>query len=281
MKGPDAGSELSIVVPTLNEVGNVRCLVQRLDAALPGLAWEVVFVDDDSTDGTTEALRELTRSHPRVRLVHRIGRRGLASAVVEGILSTSSPYVAVMDADLQHDETVLPRMLEALKRGDVDVAVASRYTEGGGIGDWDRRRARASRAATRLARLVLRADLSDPMSGYFAIRRTTFDSAVRRLSVRGYKILFDLFASLPMPPRFVEIPYTFRTRHSGVSKLDALVTWDCLMLMLDKQFGHVVPARLLVLGLVGGAGIATHLLSLWLRHRVGHAGLPSVRPSRP
>ena len=265
--------EVSVIVPTFNEVGNVGALVKVLDETLRGIAWEVVFVDDDSTDGTGRVLLDMARADQRIRMIHRIGRRGLSSAVVEGILSTSSPYVVVMDADLQHDERILPRMLESLKSG-ADIVVGSRYVEGGGIGDWDRKRAFASRLATRVAGVVLRADLTDPMSGYFGLRRPVFESAVRRLSLQGYKILLDLFASLPARPAFVEIPYTFRARRSGVSKLDALVAWEYAMLVLDKLVGGVIPVRFLMFSMVGGLGIVAHFVSLWALHRV--AGLDFV-----
>jgi dolichol-phosphate mannosyltransferase len=266
-----------VIVPTLNEVGNLTVLVERIEAVLLGVAWEIVFVDDDSTDGTLALLNEMARSDPRVRFLHRIGRRGLASAVVEGILSTSSPYIAVMDADLQHDERILPQMLEAVRSGEVDVAVGSRYVEGGGIGKWDRKRALASRLATRLAAVVVRAELRDPMSGYFAITRASFDRAVRSLSSQGYKILLDLFASFPERPRFREIPYTFRARHSGASKLDALVAWEYAMLVLDKLFGRLVPVRFFMFAVVGGVGIGVHFLALWIFHRLGRVGFTSAQ----
>jgi dolichol-phosphate mannosyltransferase len=271
-----AAPEVSVIVPTFNEVGNVGPLVEKIAVALNGTHWEVVFVDDDSTDGTLAALHELARRDTRIRLVHRIGRRGLSSAVVEGILSTSAPYVAVMDADLQHDEAILPRMLAELKNG-ADIVVGSRYTAGGSIGDWNRSRAIASRVATRLATAVVRAELTDPMSGYFAMTRGTFERAVRRLSSQGYKILLDIFASLPSRPRFQEVPYTFRARHSGASKLDALVAWEYIMLVLDKLVGHIVPIRFLLFGLVGGLGIGVHFLTLWLVYRHGYLGFASAQ----
>lgn len=264
-----AAPELSVIVPTFNEAGNVRLVVEAIDAVLKNITWEVVFVDDDSTDATTLALRELALKDARVRLLHRVGRRGLSSAVVEGILSTSSPYVAVMDADLQHDEAILPMMFEALKSGRADVVVGSRYATGGSIGQWERRRAVVSRVANWLAKLLVRNELTDPMSGYFAVTRVTFESAMRRLSSQGYKILLDLFASLPDRPRLLEIPYTFRTRHSGTSKLDAMVAWEYGMLLLDKIFGHLIPIRFFMFALVGSIGVIVHFLGLWALYRVG------------
>lgn len=262
---------LSIVVPTFNEHDNLRELVGRLDALLGDLNWEVVFVDDDSTDGTPRALRELSQVDARVRHLHRIGRRGLASAVVEGILSTSSPYVAVMDADLQHDENRLRDMLEKLRTTDCDIVVGSRYLEDGGVADWDKNRQTISRVATKLAHLVTEPNLTDPMSGFFMLRREAFDRSVRRLSSLGYKILLDILVSARPPLKVAEVPYVFRTRIHGESKLDSAVTWEYLMLLLDKTAGRVVPVRFLMFMLVGGLGVFVHMLTLAGLNQVWHA----------
>lgn len=250
---------LSIIVPTLNERDNVRELINRLDRCLSGLAWEVVFVDDDSRDGTVDVLRRLSRADQRVRLLHRIGRRGLASAVVEGILATTSPAVAVLDCDLQHDETLLPRMLERLHDSNCDVVVASRYLQSGSVGDWAEQRRFVSRVATKLAGLLLRAQLSDPMSGFFMIRRTAFDQVVRRLSNQGYKILLDILLSAPHGLRVEEVPYTFRSRLRGESKLDTAAVLDYLALLIDKAIGHVIPLRFVMFACVGAMGLVVHL----------------------
>ncbi len=268
-RGP---AEFAIVVPTFNEAGNVAELVRRLDAALAGIEWEAVFVDDDSPDQTAAEVRRLGREDPRVRVVQRIGRRGLSSACVEGVLATTAPFVAVMDADLQHDEAILPRMLEALRGGQVDIAVGSRYVEGGGIGDWDGSRASISRLATRASRAVVPAELRDPMSGFFAIRRDAFMDRVRRLSSLGFKILVDLFASGERPLRFVEIPYRFRTRHAGESKLDGHVAWDYGMLLLDKLVGRWIPVRFISFGLIGGLGVFVHMAVLTTVYKGGLVG---------
>jgi dolichol-phosphate mannosyltransferase len=258
---------LSIIVPTLNERDNVRELVDRLGRCLAGVDWEVMFVDDDSHDGTIEVLRQLSRSDARVRLLHRIGRRGLASAVVEGILATSSPVVAVLDGDLQHDESMLRAMLERLIASDCDVVVASRYLESGGVGDWNARRIRFSRVATRLADLLLRADLTDPMSGFFMIRRSAFDTVVRRLSNQGYKILLDILLSARPALRVEEVPYIFRSRSSGESKLDSAAVLDYLALLIDKMIGHVLPLRFVMFVCVGGMGLIVHLSVLAALYR--------------
>ena len=253
-------AELAIIVPTFNERANIRELVKRLEACLAPIHWEVIFVDDDSPDGTAEHVRATGIETQRVRCLQRIGRRGLSSACIEGFLATAAPYLAVIDGDLQHDERLLPKMLEILRKGQTDIVLGSRYIDGGGIGEWSQTRALMSRVATRLSLLILRADLTDPMSGFFMIRRDVFNGTVRNLSGLGFKILVDLFASSPRPLRFQELPYQFRSRQAGESKLDNYVVWEYLTLLLDKMIGHIVPVRFIAFSLVGGIGIVVHLL---------------------
>ncbi len=257
-------TELSLVVPTFNERDNILPLVEKLERALKEVSWEVIFVDDDSPDHTAEMVRELSATKPYVRCLQRIGRRGLSSAVIEGILSTSPNFVAVMDADMQHDETLLPAMLDALRDDDLDIVVGSRYSNGGIVTTWNQTRASMSRFATKMSRIILKAQLSDPMSGFFMVRRDIFNQVVRRLSGQGFKILLDIFASSPIPLRFRELPYEFRARIHGDSKLDALVTWEYLALILDKLVGRFIPVRLLMFSLVGATGVFVHFASLWL-----------------
>lgn len=255
------GPELTIVVPTFNERDNVAELVRRLSTCLQGCDWEVVFVDDDSPDQTADVVREIAQRDPRVRSIQRIGRRGLSTACIEGLLSSSAEFLAVIDGDLQHDETLLPEMLKTLRTDGIDIVVGSRYTAGGGFGNWDGSRAKISRFATRLSRLVIRENLTDPMSGFFMIRREAFHGAVRHLSGVGFKILLDLFASSPEPLRYCELPYEFKSRQAGQSKLDNQAAWEYGMLLLDKLVGHIVPVRFVAFTLVGALGVIVHLVS--------------------
>lgn len=260
--------ELSVVVPTYNERENIIELINRLHECLDGVQWEVIFVDDDSADGTAEQVRQIACRDPRVRCIQRIGRRGLSSACTEGMLASSAPFLAIMDADCQHDERMLPRMLELLRTGEADIVVGSRYTQGGGIGNWDKTRARMSQFATRLSRAVIKQDLSDPMSGYFALRREVLESTVRSLSNLGFKILLDVLASSPRPLRLQEVPYEFRNRHAGESKLDSHAMWDYLMLLLDKSVGHIMPVRFIAFAIVGAAGVGLHFVVLFILFRI-------------
>jgi dolichol-phosphate mannosyltransferase len=258
-----AAAELTIVIPTLNERDNIGPLVDLLDAVLRWVSWEVIFVDDDSPDGTAERVREIARRDRRVRCLQRLGRRGLTTACIEGALAASATYIAVMDADMQHDENLLPQMLAMLKSDSVDLVVGSRYVAGGGLGGLDTARANMSAFATRLSRIICKAEIADPMSGFFMLRRDVFEGALRRLSGQGFKILLDILASSPRSLRIRELPYNFRERRSGESKLDTLVVWEYMMLIADKLIGHIVPVRFALFAFVGAIGLFIHMSVLW------------------
>jgi dolichol-phosphate mannosyltransferase len=251
--------DITIVVPTFNEVENVPLLIQRLETVLKRHNWEVVFVDDDSPDGTADAIRAIARRNHRVRLIQRVGRRGLSSACVEGVLSSSAPLFAVMDADLQHDDSKLDQMIHKLVEDDLDVVVGSRYVDGGSTRGLSGGRLRLSRLGTWLAQRLLKAELTDPMSGYFVMRRTAFERSVRRLSLQGFKILLDIFASAERPLRYAELPCEFHPRQHGQSKLDTMAAWEFGLLLLDKMVGRWVPTRFILFALVGGSGMVVHL----------------------
>ena len=259
---PAAPLEVAVVVPTFNERENVRELIARVDHALRGISWELIFVDDDSPDGTSAEIKAIGASDSRVRCIKRIGRRGLSSACIEGMLASAAPVFVVMDADLQHDESKIPAMLTALRADGAELVIASRYTSGGAIGEWDRTRALMSRVATRLSRVVCRQPISDPMSGFFMITAEALDGCVRRLSGKGFKILLDIVASSPAVLRAAEVPYTFRERLHGESKLDSLVMWDFGMLLAEKTIGRYIPVRFFAFTLVGGAGVLVHMAVL-------------------
>jgi dolichol-phosphate mannosyltransferase len=261
------GPGLTIVVPTFNESANVPELMARLRATLAGRDWEVVFVDDDSPDGTANLVRRLAQEDRRIRCVQRLGRRGLSSACIEGMLASSSPVIAVMDADLQHDETLLPAMWDALSDPALDLVVGSRYVSGGSVGAWAASRHRASQWATRLGRLFVPTALHDPMSGFFLMRRRAFESCLPQLSGVGFKLLLDLVASSPRPLKVLEMPFRFRERHAGESKLDEQVVWDYLMLLLDKRVGRWIPVRFLAFAGIGLLGVGVHMGALTVAYR--------------
>ncbi len=255
----DGPIELAIIIPTFNESANIVRMVESLSLALAGIHWEAVFVDDNSPDGTADLVRSIAVGNSNVRIVHRIGRRGLSTAVIEGMLATAAPILAVIDGDMQHDEAILPELYAAVANGRADIAVGTRYGEGGSVGDWDETRVLGSRIATKIGQLVLKVPLSDPMSGFFLLSRETLMRAVPRISGVGFKILLDIVSSLPQVPRIAEVPYTFRTRELGESKASALVAAEYLSLLADKTIGRFIPLRLLSFLAVGGIGVGVHL----------------------
>src|SRR4051795_8810657 len=269
--------ELSVVVPTFNERDNVTVLYRRLEATLSAISWEVIFVDDNSPDGTWDVVRALARQDSRVRCVRRIGRRGLSGACIEGILASSAPYAAVIDADLQHDETKLPKMLALMQGGQAAIAIASRYIEGGSADSFDRQRAGASALATGVARRVLRVKIADPMSGFFMMRRDSFEQLAPQLSTQGFKILLDIVATARGNLRVKEIPYTFGSRLHGESKLDSMVALDFLGLLLAKLTRDVVSLRFLLFAMVGALGLFVHLATLFVALEAFNAPFPEAQ----
>lgn len=261
-----ARMELAVILPTFNERESVPVVLEALARALEGIEWEVVFVDDHSPDGTAELVREIALENPRVRIVERIGRRGLSSACIEGMLATATPYLAVMDADMQHDESLLRKMLERIKSEKLDIIVASRNIEGGSMGTFAQSRVWLSQLGARISSLVCRCEVSDAMSGFFLLDRKFFQLVAGKLTGTGFKILVDLLASSPRPVRLGEIPYHFRDRQHGESKLDVNAELEYLFLVVDKLVGRAIPTRFVVFVLVGSLGLVIHLGVLALLH---------------
>ncbi|WP_241229704.1 glycosyltransferase family 2 protein [Tsuneonella rigui] len=238
-------------------------MVARLDAALGDTAWEAIFVDDDSADGTADEVREIARTDPRVRVIQRIGRRGLASAAIEGMCATAAPIVAVMDADHQHDPALLPQMLAAIRSGDYDLAYASRFAKGASAaGLSSEAREKGSRIANAVARKVTGVELTDPMSGYFMLRADALRKDAHRLSGVGFKILLDILATAERPMRVKELPLQFAARAQGESKLDRTVVFEFLVGLYDKWLGRFIPTRFALFGTIGAAGVIVHMAVL-------------------
>lgn len=259
-----------MVVPTFNESDNVGEIVRRLLATLDGIAFEIIFVDDNSPDGTADLVRRFALNDPRVRCLQRIGRRGLSSAVIEGMLSTAAPVVAVIDGDLQHDESLLPRMLAVLRDdAGVDLVAGSRYAEGGGFGDWSEGRRRMSAVATWIARKLTGVELSDPMSGFFMLRTAVLRRQARKLTGMGYKILLDILSAGGTPLSVRELPYEFRSRQAGESKLDNRVLLEFFEMIVARTVGRWVPTKFVMFSLVGGLGVFVHMAVLTLGYEIG------------
>ncbi|MGI4830419.1 MAG: glycosyltransferase [Janthinobacterium lividum] len=254
--------DLCVVIPTLNERENIALLLDRLQTLLAHLRYEVIVVDDDSTDGTATVVRNLSRTQDGVHVLHRMGRRGLASACIEGMLATSATYVAVMDADLQHDETILPEMYRCIRERNLDVVVGSRNISGGSMGEFSSWRVKLSRLGRKLSGVERHRELADPMSGFFIVRRSFFERIAHRLTGIGFKILLDIVLAAGNDVTIGEVPYHFRNRQHGESKLDIIVGLEYIELLLDKVVGDYISVRFMLFCLVGAVGVVIHLLFL-------------------
>lgn len=274
-KSPEAwiAPQLAVIVPSYNERENIALLYEKVTAALGSIPFEFIVVDDNSPDGTHDLVRDMARRHPNVRGIHRLGRRGLSSAVIEGILASAAPYFAVIDADLQHDERILPQMLEKAIAGD-HIVVGTRYDGQGSVGEGlSKTREAGSRFATKLSNVLTGETLSDPMSGFFLMRREVFDEVAPALSDDGFKILLDIIVSAGRfhalhgkQLRIGEVPYTFRPRHAGESKMSPIIVVQFLGLIVSKLTRGLLPTSFLLFGLVGGFGVIVHMGTLWLTH---------------
>jgi len=263
--------ELAIVLPTLNERANIAPMVARLEQALGPSGWEAVFVDDNSRDGTAELVREIGRTDPRIRVIQRIGRRGLASAAIEGMCATAAPFVAVMDADHQHDPALLREMLAAVKSGDYDLAYASRFASGGSAeGLSSKGREKGSRFANALARKLTGTELSDAMSGFFLLRTEQLRQQADRLSGIGFKIMLDILATAEPPLKVKEFPLKFAQRAAGESKLDHGVVLDFLAGLYERWLGRIIPTRFALFATVGALGVIVHMAVLTPLYKLAH-----------
>ncbi|HTB97006.1 MAG TPA: glycosyltransferase [Terracidiphilus sp.] len=263
----ECNPDIAVIIPTFNERQNVPELIQRLRSTLDGLNWELIFVDDDSPDGTAEVISKASAADRRVRLIHRIGRRGLSSACIEGMLATSAQYMAVMDADLQHDETLLPIMLEKLRAEPLDVVVGTRNADGGSMGAFSGERVFLSKLGQHISRTISHCELSDPMSGFFLISRSFFMEVVHGLHGGGFKILLDFLATSARPVRIVEVGYKFRTRKFGCSKLDFSIAFEYFSMIVNKLSNGLIPSRFVAFSFVGTLGLLVHYSVLSLLYR--------------
>ena len=266
--------QLGVIIPTFKEAPNVRPLLTKLEAALKGVVWQAIFVDDDSPDGTAAEVKAVSATDPRVICLRRIGRRGLAGAVIEGAMASAAPFVAVIDGDMQHDERLLPAMLAELAADRADLVVGSRYlvAEDADASALGATREAGSRLANWLGRRVLHAQLTDPMSGFFMFRRERIEAVAPQLATSGFKVLFDILASQKTPLRTLELPYEFRTREAGVSKLDNGVVVQYLGLLVAKLSHDVISPRFVLFALVGASGVIVHLTILRALLSHGFAG---------
>jgi dolichol-phosphate mannosyltransferase len=254
---------LSVVVPTYKEAANIPILFERIKCALDGAPWELIVVDDDSPDGTAAVTFALAAEDRRLRCLRRINRSGLAGAVIEGWMSSSADFVAVIDGDLQHDESILPKMYEALAKGAGDLAIGTRVRNAESGGSVSPARQALSDLGAWFFRRIAGTTVADPMSGFFMIRREIVSRLAPRLSPDGFKILVDVILSAGGGLEIVEVPYLFRKRSAGESKLTPLVGMDFLGLVVHHATVGLLPIRFVLFASIGAVGLVVHIVALW------------------
>lgn len=260
--------ELSVVIPTYNEIENVPILLNLLFEVLKSKSYEIIIVDDNSPDGTWQAVESISKQHPQVKLIRRLEGKGLSSAVIAGMHFSKGACIAVMDADMQHDESILPQMCDKVISERVDICVGSREAPGGGYGDWSLKRKLVSYGARWLAHVSVGTTIKDPMSGFFALSREYFESTIEKINPAGFKILLE-FLARGDKPNAVEVGYTFRTRVHGTTKLNATVALEYLLALIDLRFGWLVPNQFVKFGLVGLTGSLVNFIGFALMKSAG------------
>jgi len=254
---------LSIVLPTYNERGNIEPLLEQLLPLQQHYNLEILVVDDDSADGTAELVRQLAHREPRLRLIRRVGRSGLASAIKEGLLDATGDVALVMDSDGQHEPASVQRAVDTLLQGDLDLVVGSRFHPEAEILGLSGRRERGSSWANASARFSLPrryGQLSDYMSGFFALRLEPLLPLIRAVDVNGFKFLYELLAVSKGSLRTAEVPLSFQPRTYGNSKLDLAIFWDFLISILHSLSFRLLPRRAISFGLVGVTGVMVQLM---------------------
>jgi len=254
---------LSIVVPTYNEKDNILKILEKLNLALNSITHEIIFVDDNSPDGTSAVIKDCIKNSSKIRLIHRIGRKGLAGAVIEGVFAANADLVAVMDCDLQHDESKLLDMINLFsKNNSLDIVIGSRFTETGGISEeaFSKMRELGSKATTLIIKKVLNIDSTDPLSGFFMVKKESFLKSSESLQTQGFKVLADFLATSRNNIKIKEIGYKFKNRTAGQSKMGLLTALELVGLVLSQILKGKVSIRFILFCMVGLSGIFVQLL---------------------
>jgi dolichol-phosphate mannosyltransferase len=259
---------LSVIIPTYNESRNVPILIGRLLKTLRSIPHEIIIVDDNSPDGTSDIAEEIASKHDQIRVMRRFTDRGLSSAVVAGMSVAKGDYLAVMDADLQHDESILPKMLRTIRNEGCDLCVGSRNADGGSYGEWSHSRRFISWTATALTKTALRVEIGDPMSGYFMMTRALFLKSAGRINPRGFKILLE-FIGRNDNLKIREIGYTFQNRIHGETKLSASIVKNFLIALVDLKFGRYISPTFFLYAFVGSCGVAVNMAGFAIGEGLG------------
>ncbi len=243
-----------MITPTYNEAENIPVLIERIHASLQDVTHEIIVADDNSPDGTWQAADEIARSDPSVVVLRRFHDHGLSAAVLDGMAAARGAFIAVIDADLQHDETKLPEMLALAQSGDTDVVVGSREMDDGGYGEWSTQRRFVSWVASAIAKVFLMVPTSDPMSGFFLMSRDTYEASAADINPRGFKILLE-FIGRNKNLRVVDVGYEFSNREHGETKLNRSVIRSYLLGVAELRMGRSINPVFLLYVLVGILGV--------------------------
>jgi dolichol-phosphate mannosyltransferase len=259
---------VSVITPTFNEAENLPILVERLHRALDGVTHEIVVADDDSPDRTWEVAEALAADDPSITVMRRFHDPGLSASVLDAMTVARGETLAVIDADLQHDPSILPEMVRRVREGEADVVVGSRSTVGGGYGDWAAGRRLVSWVATLIARVLLRVPVSDPMSGYFVVSRDAYERTAAQINPRGFKILLE-FVGRNRSLRVQEIGYEFANRVHGETKLNRSVIRSYLLGVAELRVGRQINPTFLLYVLVGIVGLVVNSVAFWVAEWIG------------
>ena len=254
---------LSIVIPTYNEKDNIFRILERLKKVLKSITYEIIFIDDNSPDGTAAVIKDCIKNSSKIHLIHRIGRKGLAGAVIEGVFAANADLVAVMDCDLQHDETKLLDMIDLFsKNNSLDIVIGSRFTETGEISEkaFSKMRELGSKATTLIIKKVLNIASTDPLSGFFMVKKKSFLKSSENLQTQGFKVLADFLATSGKNIKIKEIGYSFKNRIAGESKMNFLTALELIGLVLSQILKGRVSIRFILFCMVGLSGIFVQLL---------------------
>ncbi|MDH5719958.1 MAG: glycosyltransferase [Spirochaetia bacterium] len=253
--------DISIILPTYNEKENIKAIIEEISKNVKKIKHEIIVVDDNSPDKTYEAARKIALKNKNVKVIRRVHDKGLSSAVVDGFTAAQGKYLMVMDADLQHDASALPKFLEAFKKNK-KLVIGTRKSKGGSIENWSAIRKFISWCSSLLAKIVLPYSVSDPMSGYFGVEKSFFEQNVDSINPRGFKILLEFIIKCKKKD-IEEIGFTFRPRIYGQSKLSGKVMLDYLIGLYDLRFGKYISLQFIKYGLVGFSGVLVNELGLW------------------
>ncbi len=253
---------ISIVIPTYNEVENIITLLKNLTFLVNDFQYEIIVVDDDSPDGTSDEVNKYMKFNKRIKLITRIGRSGLSSAIKEGLIFAQGKYLLVLDGDGQHHPSFILDMLQEIKKNRSDIVIGSRFLNTSKLEGLSKKRSLGSKIANKLARISLHRNyskLTDYLSGCFCLERESNKKFIRKIEINGFKFLYELLSLSKGNLMVNEVPLIFKERKFGNSKLDIAIVWDFLISIIHNFTLRLLPRRAISFGLVGISGVFVQL----------------------